>query len=65
MIPDALITDSFLNDLGKIPTQKKNWRDRLIAYSSSTLNKGKRNYSATKRKLSAIVFFINYSGIIY
>ena len=34
--------------------------DRVIAYASKTLNTGQRNYSATKRKLYAIVYFTHY-----
>ena len=55
--PYTLTTDASLTGIGAIINQKKNWRDRVIAYASKTLNKGQQNYSATKRELYAIVYF--------
>ena len=58
--PYTLTTDASLTGIGAIITQKQSWGDRVIAYASKTVNKGQRNYSATKRELYAIVYFTHY-----
>ena len=58
--PYVLTTDASLYGIGAIVTQKQEWGDRVIAYASKTLNKGQRNYSATKRELFAIVYFTSH-----
>ena len=49
--PYALTTNASLTGNGAIFTQKQGTEDRVIAYSSKTLSKSQRNYSATKREL--------------
>ena len=41
-------------------SQNQNNAEKVIAYASKSLQKGQRNYSATKRELYAVVFFTNY-----
>ena len=58
--PYTLTTDASLTGIGAILTQRQQSEDRVIAYASKTLNKGQRNYSATKRELFAIVHFTQH-----
>ena len=54
-----------LTGIGAILTQKQGTEDRVIGYASKTLSKSQRNYSATKRKLLAIVHFTLNLKTIY
>ena len=56
----TLCTDASLSGIGAVLSQKQNNTDKVIAYASKTLQKGQRNYSATKRELFAVVFFTQY-----
>ena len=40
----TLTTDASLTGIRAIINQKKNWGDRVIAYTIKTLNKGQQNY---------------------
>ena len=55
--PYTLTTYASLFGIGAINSRRQQWGERVIAYSSKTLNKSQRNYSATKRELFAIVYF--------
>ena len=56
----TLTTDASLTGIGAVPTQQQEGIDRVISYASKTLNKSQKNYSATKRKLFAVVHFTNH-----
>ena len=56
----TLCTDASLTGIGAVLSQEQNRCEKVIAYASKTLQKGQRNYSATKRELFAVVFFTGY-----
>ena len=56
----TLCTDASLTGIGAVLSQNQNNAEKVIAYASKSLQKGQRNYSATKRELYAVVFFTNY-----
>ena len=56
----TLCTDASLTGIGAVLSQNQNNAEKVIAYTSKSLQKGQRNYSATKRELYAVVFFTNY-----
>ena len=55
-----LCTDASLTGIGAVLSQIQNNETKVIAYASKTLQKGQRNYSATKRELYAVVYFTHY-----
>ena len=56
----VLCTDASLTGIEAVLSQKQKTGGKVIAYASKTLQKGLRNYSATKRELYAVVFFTSY-----
>ena len=58
--PYTLTTDALLTGIRAIFTQKQGTEDKVIAYSSKTLNKSQQNYSANKPELFEIVHFTQY-----
>ena len=56
----VLCTDASLTGIGAVLSQKQKNGEKVIAYASKVLQKGQRNYSATKRELFAVVFFTSY-----
>ena len=56
----TLCTDASLTGIGAVLSQNQNNAEKVITYASKSLQKGQRNYSATKRELYAVVFFNNY-----
>ena len=56
----VLCTDASLTGIGAVLSQKQKNGENVIAYASKVLQKGQRNYSATKRELFAVVFFTSY-----
>ena len=51
----VLCTDVSLSGIGAVFSQNQGGYLKVIAYASITLQKGQRNYSATKRELYAVV----------
>ena len=58
--PYTLTSDALLTGIGAILTQIEGTEDRVIVYACQTLSKCMQNYSATKRKLFAIVHFTQH-----
>ena len=56
----TLCTDASLYGIGAVLSQTQSNGEKVIAFASKTLQKGQRNYSATKRELYAVVFFTAY-----
>ena len=56
----VLVTDASLTGIGAVLSQKQKSGQKVIAYASKSLQKGQRNYSATKRELYAVIFFTTY-----
>ena len=56
----VLCTDASLTGIGALLSQKLKNGEKVIAYASKALQKGQRNYSATKREFFAVVFFTSY-----
>lgn len=50
--------DASLIGVGAVLIQRKNRKERVVAYASKTLNRQQRNWSTTERELYAIVFGI-------
>ena len=55
----VLCTDASLTGI-VVLLQKQKTEEKVIAYASKTLQKGQRNYSATKRELYSVVFLTSY-----
>ena len=60
-----LDTDASKNGIGAVLSQKqgaeqKQGVERVIAYGSRSLTKAERNYSATRRELLALVYFMRH-----
>jgi hypothetical protein len=51
----VVVTDPSNNSIEGVLTQTQEGQEGTIAYYSKTLNKAKRNYCVTRRKLLAIV----------
>ena len=60
MDPYTLATNASLFGIGAIISQRQQWCEKVIAYASKTLCKSQRNYSPTKRKFFAIVYFTEH-----
>ena len=56
----VLCTDASLSGIGAVLSQNQGGFLKVIAYASKTLQKGQRNYSATKRELYAVVYYTHY-----
>ena len=54
-----LDTDASKNGIGAVLSQKQGV-ERVIAYGSRSLTKAERNYSATRRELLALVYFMRH-----
>ena len=53
-----LDTDASAYGLGCVLSQIQHGEEKVIAYSSRTMNKGQQNYCTTKRELLAVVIFL-------
>ena len=58
--PYTLTTDASLFCIGAIISQRQQWDERVIEYTSKRLNNSQQNYSATKRELFALVYFTQH-----
>lgn len=54
-----LCTDASLTVIGAVLSQVQE-TEKVIAYASKTLQKGQRNYSATKREHFAVIYITQY-----
>ena len=59
--PYVLDMDASDVGLGGVLNQVQDGEERVIAYTSKTLNRAQHNYCVTRRELLAIVTFVRYS----
>ena len=56
----VLCTDASLSGIGAVLSLNQGGYLKVIAYAIKILQKGQRNYSATKRELYAVVYYTHY-----
>ena len=59
-IPFILDTDASNVGIGAVLSQVQENEERVISYSSKTLNRHQRNYCVTRREMFAVVFHVDY-----